>query len=101
MSGYAYFVVRPRTIDDLRRPHSFEKEQPYEVVKQINLAGIDYTNFITDMLADRQFLEDNASLCSREDGVIRCLLVKHRKTDEGILVVPDEAWVDIAAVYYD
>ena len=100
MSGYAYFVVRPRTIDDLRRPHPLEKEQPYEVVKVINLARIDYTNFITDMLADRQFLEDNASLCGKEE-VIRCLLVKHRKTDDGILVVPDEAWVDIAAVYYD
>ena len=98
MSGYAYFVVRPRTIDDLRRPHPLEKEQPYEVVKVINLAGIDYTNFITDMLADRQFLEDNASLCGKEEGVIRCLLVKHRKTGEGVLVVPDNAWVGSAAV---
>lgn len=72
-------------------------ELQYEIVKTINLAGIDYENYITDMVIDRQFLEDNASLCGKEE-VIRCLLVKHRKTGEGILVVPDEAWVDLAAV---
>ena len=98
MDGYAYFVERPRTIDDLRQPHPIESEKPYEIVKVISLAGIDYENFITDMVADRQFLEDNATLCSKNGSVLRCLLVKRRKADAGILVVPDEAWVDIAAL---
>ncbi len=98
MIGYAYFIARPRTVDDLLQPHPIEKERPYEIVKTINLAGIDYENFITDMVADRQFLEDNAGLCSKTESVIRCLLVRRRKTGEGILVVPDEAWVDLAAV---
>ena len=67
-------------------------------MKEILLSGIDYTNFITDMLADRQFLEENAALCSKDTEVVRCLLIKHRRTGEGILVVPDGAWVDLAAV---
>ena len=70
MTGYAYFVENPRTIDDLSRPHPIESEKPYEIVKVINLAGIDYENFITDMVADRQFLEDNDALCSKDDSVI-------------------------------
>lgn len=98
MTGYAYFVERPRTIDDLMQPHPIEREVPYKVVKTIHLSGIDYTNFITDMLADRQFLEDNAALCSMEGAAIHCLLVRHRITGKGVLVVPDGAWVGSAAM---
>ena len=97
MTGYAYFVEKPRMIEDLLQPHPIESERPYEIVKTINLSGIDYENFVTDMVADRQFLEDNVGLCSKTESVIRCLLVRRRKTGEGILVVPEEAWVDIAA----
>ena len=98
MTGYAYFVERPRTIEDLFKPHPIESERPYEIVKTVSLAGIDYENFITDMVADRQFLEDNADLCRKDGSVVQCLLVKRRKTKDGVLVVPDEAWVDIAAL---
>lgn len=98
MTGYAYFVERPRTIDDLRQPHPIETERKFEVVKEIALAGMDYTNFITDMVADRQFLEDNAKLCSKDAEIIQCLLIKHKRKGEGILVVPNEAWVDVAAL---
>lgn len=97
MTGYAYFVEKPRKIEDLLQPHPLESERPYEIVKTINLSGIDFENFITDMVADRQFLEENAALCSMTESTIRCLLVKHRIRGEGILVVPDKAWVDIAA----
>ena len=95
--AYAYFVKGPRTADDLRRLHPIESERPYEIIKTIILSKIDYENFITDMLADRLFLEDNASICGRTNGIIRCLLVKQRKDAEGILVLPEGAWVDIAA----
>lgn len=98
MTEHAYFVDRPRIIDDLCQPHPIEAELHYEVVKTVTLAGIDYENFITDMVADRQFLEDNAHLCSKDGVVVHCLLVKCRKAEGGVLVVPDKAWVDIAAL---
>lgn len=97
---FAFFVEKPRRIDDLIRPHPIEMEQQYEVVKTIRLPKIDYENFITDMVADRLFLEDNASHCSAGD-VIRCLKVTHRGALESILVVPDRAWVKIAAFIYE
>ena len=97
MNQYAYFVENPRRIEELVCPHPLEQER-YEIVKTIRLAKIDYENFVTDMLADRQFLEDNAALCSKDEDVIRCLRVTHRGAKESVLVVPDESWVDIAAL---
>lgn len=64
ISGKAYFVSDPRRIEDLTVLHLVEKERPFEVVKIVKLVKIDYENFITDMAADRQFIEDHASLCS-------------------------------------
>ena len=99
MSACAYFVKGPRTIADLTQPHPMEQEREYEIVKTITLAGIDYENFTTDMRADRTFLEKYSHLCGGEGAVVRCLLVKRRKTEEGILVVPKGAWVDMAAPF--
>ena len=81
--GYAYFVDKPRTIDDLQ------------------LSGIDYTNFITDMLVDRRYIEENYRLCSSSGSVIQCLLIKQRGKKGGILVVPIQSWVASAALYPD
>ena len=78
-------------------PHLIEQEREYEVVKTITLPAIDFENFITDMVADRAFLEDNAELCSEGGSVIRCLKVDCRGSGKAILVVPDRAWVDAAA----
>lgn len=97
MNQYAYFVENPRRIEELVCPHPLEQEREYEIVKTIRLAKIDYENFVTDMLADRQFLEDKAALCCKDD-VIRCLRVTCRGSKESVLVVPDEAWVDVAAL---
>lgn len=88
-TGYAYFVKRPRVIEDLRKPHPVEMENLYWVVKTIKLSAIDYENFITDMLADRQFIEDNAELCGK-GGVWRCLLVQKRGCQDGVLVLPED-----------
>ena len=63
IKGYAYFVAYPRIIDDLLAPHIFEAERPFVVAKIVKLAKIDYENFITDMVADRQFIEDHAAFC--------------------------------------
>ena len=97
--GYAHFVESPRTIDDLMEPHPIEQETAYEIVKTVKLSGIDYENFITDMVADRQFIEDNAALCSRGE-VWRCLLVQQRGQADGVLVMPEDGCFVGWAAYY-
>lgn len=94
----AFFVKRPRRLEDLMVPHAIERERRYEIVKVVKLRKIEYENFVTDMLVDRQFLEDNAVLCSKEGAVIHCLKITFNGADESILVVPDKSWVEIAAI---
>ncbi len=84
----AYFVKRPRVIQDLAVPHPLEAERAYEVTALVSLVGIDYENFVTDMLADRDFIGENAALCG-EGEVMRCMLVQRRGQDGGVLVVPE------------
>lgn len=84
----AYFVKRPRVIQDLAAPHPLEAEREYEVASRVALAGIDYENFVTDMLAYRDFIGENAALCG-EGEVMRCMLVQRRGQDGGVLVVPE------------
>lgn len=84
----AYFVKSPRVIQDLAAPHPLEAEREYEVASRVALAGIDYENFVTDMLADRDFIGENAALCG-EGEVMRCMLVQRRGQDGGVLVVPE------------
>ena len=95
--GFALFVKCPRRLEELQFPHLIDQEREYEVAKTVTLAKIDYENFIADMLADRQFLEDYAPLCSSEPHIC-CLRVKCRENEESILAVPNGAFVDIAAV---
>ena len=90
--GFAYFISNPRQIEDLMR------EREYEVVKTICLSEMDFENFVTDMEADRQFLEDNSALCGKNGAEIRCLKVTRKESSESVLVVPDGSWVDIAAL---
>lgn len=84
----ACFVKHPRNAAEVRQPHDPCAETPYEIVKTITLSPIDYENFITDLLADRQFLQDNAHLCSEGD-LMRCLFVHRRGRADGLLVVPN------------
>ncbi len=71
---------------------SLESQRPYEIVKVIALPLIDYENFISDLTVDRQFLEDNAFLCST-NGIWKCLLIQREKKSDGILVIPlDRRW---------
>ena len=60
----ANFVKRPRIFEDLIAPDVPKRSEAYRVIKTIILDSIDYGNFVTDMLADRQFIEDFAPLCS-------------------------------------
>lgn len=87
-TGTVYFVKQPRVVNDLIVLHDVADERPYEVVKEIRLHAIDFENFITDMTVDRQFIENHASLC--EDGEIKkCLLIRGRDPEYGILVLPE------------
>jgi hypothetical protein len=85
--GYAYFVERPRRIEDLMVPRLIELERPYRIVTEIQLPTIDYENFITDMLADRQFIEDHGRRCKKSE-VWDCLLVRRRGRLDGVLIIP-------------
>ena len=98
-TGFAYFVESPRIIEDLLAPHPIEQETQYEIVKTVKLAKTDYENFITDMIADRQFIEENATLCAEGDAW-RCLLVQQRDRSDGVLIMPiDGCYVGWAAYY--
>ena len=100
-AGMAYFVKAPHRIEDLRTPHPVEEERAYKVVKQVKLAKIDYENFITDMVADRQFIEDNVALCSKDE-TWRCILVQQIGRMDGVLVMPkDVCFVGWAAYYQE
>ena len=95
--GYAYFVENPRILEDLIVPHPVEMERQFMVVKTIRLTKIDYENFITDMIADRQFIEENAALCSKGT-VWNCIFVQQRGREDGVLVLPiDQSFVGWAA----
>ena len=86
MEQRAYFVSRPRRVEELR-----EREGgawlPYRITAEVRLKAIDYENFATDLLADRAFLEE-ASGCGEEGGLIRCLCVTCRGR-ASLLVLPD------------
>ena len=90
--GTAYFVREPRRLEELWVPHLLTDEYPYEVAKTVELETIDYENFITDMLADRWFIEENHALCAKAPPFTRvphrCLLVKWKGHEEGVLVLP-------------
>ncbi len=95
----AFFVREPSVIENLMRPHLLEQEKPYHIVSVVQLDSIDYMNFITDMLADRQFIEDHSAACGYGE-VMKCILVKKKKAKDGVLVVPRlPCYVGYAAYY--
>lgn len=94
-TGTACFVRRPRVISELARDAQ-GCNQKYEIVKEICLARIDYENFTTDLLADRQFIEEYAPLCFAGE-VWRCLFVRQKLRRDGILVVPNGSHIAWAA----
>ena len=95
----AYFVRRPSRMEDIAVLHLLERERPFAVAATVKLAKIDYENFITDMTADRQFIEDHAALCSKDE-VWRCILVQQRGHADGVLVMPEDGCFVGWAAYY-
>ena len=86
MEQTAYFIRRPRRIEELRAEEN-GRRRPYRIVSSLRLGGMDYENFVTDLLADRAFLE-NVPDCG-EDGNVLCCLRVSCPGREHILVVPD------------
>ena len=83
----AKFVPCPRRIDDLLDQAQTGMLRPYRVVKTIELGAVDYENFITDMLVERQFLESAAWLCGTGE-IVWGIKVKRKGCADGVLVVP-------------
>ena len=101
IDGYAYFIRRPASLQDLLKPCPIERKRPFEVVKSIVLHKIDYENFITDMLADREFIEKHALLCATGT-VWKCLFAQMRNRRDGVLVVPqNDCYVGWASYLFD
>ena len=85
MKEKAYFVFRPRRIEDLKLSNPDGKWMEYRIVRTICLSKIDFENFATDLLADRQFIEDNAMRCIERGD---CLLITNRECSDELLVIP-------------
>ena len=98
-TGRAFFVAFPRIMEDLKVLHDIKKEQEYEIMATVKLGATDYENFITDMGADRQFIEDHCDVCS-VGRIWKCLLVQQKGKKDGVLVIPiDQCFVKYAAYY--
>ncbi len=96
MEQTAYFIRRPRRIEELRAEES-GRRRPYRIVKTVCLVGMDYENFVTDLLADRAFLEGIPG-CGEDGPLVRCLCVTSRGQDS-VLVLPDgTGYVALAAL---
>ena len=85
MKEKAWFVFRPRTVADLTLKNPAGKWLEYRIVKTICLNGIDYENFATDLLADRQFIEDHSALCVEPGD---CLLITGKRQKPELLIIP-------------
>ena len=95
--GSAYFVDFPRVLPDLIQPHPIETERTYEIVATVTLGKMDYDNFCTNMVADRQLIEDYSDLCGT-GAIWKCIFVRQRGKKDGVLVVPtDGCYVKYAA----
>jgi len=94
ITGVAYFLMDARRLEDLREFHQAQSPKRssgkrYVVEKVIELGKISYENLCEDLLADRDFIRDNAVNLMRagEDGAWHCLLVIQKgKPDMGILI---------------
>ena len=101
VDGQASFIFTPRNTDALTQPIPLEKMQPYRIVDRIVLNRLDFENFATDMLVEREYLEPFEDLC-HTGPVYECVLVcRQGNKREGILVIPDSGGYIKCAARYD
>ena len=75
-----------RTSAVFQRKESCLEPQACEIEKVISLSDREFTQFREQLLRDYDFIADNAAnLCVR-DGVVHCLLVVGKSSEDGILV---------------
>lgn len=92
LTGMAYFMRDARRVDDLvdfRKECIQKRTDPrlFVVEKVIQLSKIDYENLTSDLLADRQFIDENLSLMFTDGNVWHCLLaVQKGSFDMGVLI---------------
>ena len=98
MERKAFFVFHPRRLEDLRVPHLAEQERAYRVTARVRLSKTDYENFVSDLLADRAFLEEYGKRCGM-GAVWECILVQQRKRKDGVLVIPERKCFVARAAY--
>lgn len=98
-TGSAIFTEQPRRIEDLKSEDRLRAVRKYSVVKIVDLSLIDFENFITDMMVERDYLEEFAPLCDTPE---KCILIKSSAAEESILVVPtSDGYVKMAALLED
>lgn len=96
----AKFYPCPRTAEEMKKPYDLTQTVDFEIVKRIELSNIDFENFATDMLVERVFLEENASICSSAVKPLKVLQVITAGKANSILVVPDaEGFVKYASLW--
>ena len=83
----AFFINRPSRIEDLIPPRIVGDAHPYKVTVMVELSGIDYHNFITDLKVDRPFLEEHSNKSYIAQGVWHCILVRQKGRSDGLLVM--------------
>ena len=99
--GSAFFVFSPRNADEFNQPFPLDRIQPYRIIGRVALNGMDYENFATDMLVEREYLEPFEELC-RTGAVYECVLVCQQGNNKtGILVIPDSGGYIKCAACYD
>ena len=96
MEQTAYFLRRPRRIEDLRAEED-GRRRPYRVVSSLRLGGMDYENFVTDLLADWAFLE-NVPGCGEDGNVLCCLRVGCPGREDILVVLDGTGHVALAAL---
>lgn len=86
----AHFTEKPKTYFDLSKPHLIEEENTYIVKVRVCLRPIEYKNFLTDMLVNREYIERASVYCNSQNDRLECVLISKIGSKEGILVVPGE-----------
>lgn len=93
----AFFINKPRVLTDLMSPHFLDDEEEFLISQRIELRPIDYENFITDFLVERDYIENAANLDYEQNEqyedqnyVSKCLLISKTGNTDGVLVIPNK-----------
>jgi hypothetical protein len=84
--NYAYFY---RKVNDIRDHILISKcfgRLPYKIEKIIELSAEEYLKFTEDFLEYYSFITENKELMYEKDGILHCILVKDKNSDEGVLI---------------